>query len=297
MNIVRQEIIITQEISPLPTIPAHAHKGQMGRVVVIGGCGGEVMMVGAPSLAANAALRTGAGLVQMFLPESIRPAALGLAPCSTARVLQNDAKYILSTVKEYGADAVAIGPGLGSSITPEVLAAVLAELTMPVVLDADGLNLLATLGEFKWANAKRTVLTPHPGEARRLLAGRNVDIEVGESENARGTAALALVEAYSCTVVLKGAGSVVTNGQRLYVNGTGNAGLATAGTGDVLTGMIAALLAQKMDPFEASILGTYLHGLAGDFAAEEIGRRAMTAADMLEYLPEAISDHELTESI
>jgi len=268
----------------------------MGRVVVIGGCGGEVMMAGAPVLAANAALRTGAGLVQMFVPESIRTSALVMTPCSTARALKNDSAFILSALKEFGADAVAIGPGLGTTITSDVLAAVLSGLTIPTVIDADGLNLLAELGNFSWANAARTVLTPHPGEARRLLAGRKVDLVLDDSEDARRTAALAIIEAYSCTVALKGAGSVATNGQRLYINGTGNAGLATAGTGDVLTGVIVALLAQQMEPFEASILGIYLHGLAGDFAAEELGRRAMIATDVLGYLPEAISDHELTDS-
>jgi len=292
---VTQNTVITQEISPLPMTDEGAHKGQLGRVVVIGGCGGEVMMAGAPVLAANGALRTGAGLVQLFVPESIRVSALVMTPCSTARALKNDAPYILSALEAFGADAVAIGPGLGSSLTPEVFAAMLSELTIPTVIDADGLNMLATLGDFAWANSEKTVLTPHVGEARRLIAGRHIALDIKESKDSRRAAALAIVQAYACTVVLKGAGSVVTNGQRLYINGTGNAGMATAGTGDVLTGIIAALLAQQMDPFEASILGTYLHGLAGDFAAEELGRRAMNATDVIGYLPEAIHDHELTE--
>jgi NAD(P)H-hydrate epimerase len=100
------------------------------------------------------------------------------------------------------------------------------------------------------------------------------------------------VEATGCTVVLKGHGTVVTNGDRIYTNETGNSGMATGGTGDVLTGVIAGLIAQHMDPFEASILGVYLHGLAGDFAAEELGRHAMTALDVLDYLPEAFVEHE-----
>ncbi len=296
MNAVTNDVIITQEISPLPNIAANAHKGQLGRVVVIGGCGGQVMMAGAPALAANAALRTGAGLVQLFIPESIRTPTLIMTPCSTARTLPNASQAILDGLQDFNADAVAIGPGLGTSITSDVLAAVLQALNIPTVIDADGLNILARLGDFTWPHAKKTVLTPHLGEARRLLSSRHIDLVLDESETSRRAAALALVEAYSCTVVLKGAGSIVTNGRRLYINGTGNVGLATAGTGDVLTGMIAALLAQHIDPIEASILGTYLHGLAGDFAAEELGRRAMLATDVIAYLPEAISDHEIAES-
>jgi NAD(P)H-hydrate epimerase len=104
-----------------------------------------------------------------------------------------------------------------------------------------------------------------------------------------------LVEAYGCTAVLKGHGTIVTNGDRMYINETGNAGMASGGTGDVLTGVIAALLGQHLAPMEAAILGVYLHGLAGDFAAEELGRRSMTATDVIEYLPEALNEYEMTE--
>ena len=115
-------------------------------------------------------------------------------------------------------------------------------------------------------------MTPHPGEARRLLSARGRPCPVDETAPARRQAACDLVAAYGCTVVLKGRHTVVTNGDRLFVNETGNSGMATGGTGDVLTGVIAGLIGQKMDPLEASILGVYLHGLAGDYAAEELGR-------------------------
>jgi NAD(P)H-hydrate epimerase len=129
---------------------------------------------------------------------------------------------------------------------------------------------------------------------RRLLTARDLDRPVEQTLPARRAAACALVEAYGCTTVLKGHHTIVTDGERLYSNETGNAGMATGGTGDVLTGVVTALIGQRMVPLEAAILGAYLHGLAGDFAAEELGRRSMTAMDLIEYLPEAFSEHELT---
>jgi NAD(P)H-hydrate epimerase len=107
---------------------------------------------------------------------------------------------------------------------------------------------------------------------------------------------LALVHEYGCIAVLKGSGTIVTNGERMYINETGNSGMATGGTGDVLTGVIAALIGQKLDPFEAAILGVYLHGLAGDFAAEELGRRSITALDVIEFLSDALREIELSDA-
>jgi NAD(P)H-hydrate epimerase len=139
----------------------------------------------------------------------------------------------------------------------------------------------------------RIVLTPHPSEAKRLLASRGDQREITRTPESRREAALALVDHFGCTVALKGRGTIVTNGDRLYTNETGNSGLATAGTGDVLTGVIAGLIAQKMNTFEAAIVGVYLHGLAADYAAEELGRRSLMATDLLDYLPEAICEHEM----
>jgi NAD(P)H-hydrate epimerase len=162
------------------------------------------------------------------------------------------------------------------------------------VVDADGLNQLATASPSALPDPRHLILTPHPGELRRLLAARGHDMSVAPNSEARRAAACALHEAYGCIVVLKGRGTVVTNGERLYINETGNAGMATGGAGDVLTGVIAALIGQRMDPFEAAILGVYLHGLAGDFASEELGRWSLTATDLIEYLPVAFSEHELS---
>ncbi len=288
------DVILTREISPLPFRAEDAHKGDAGRVIVLGGSCSETVMVGAPALAANAALRGGAGLVRMLLPEPIRAHATVLAPCATARTLPSEADAILRTIDDFDADVVALGPGLGDTLSPGVVAEVIASSTIPLVVDADGLNRLAEAAPQRLADdPARIVLTPHPGEMRRLLRAAGCDRPVERTPESRRDAACALVEAWGCVVVLKGRGTVVTNGQRLYINQTGNAGLATGGTGDVLTGLIAALIGQGMEPFEAAILGVYLHGLAGDFAAEELGRYAMTAMDLLEYLPEAFGEHEL----
>jgi NAD(P)H-hydrate epimerase len=267
----------------------------VGRLVVIGGCDGDVLMVGAPAMAATAAFRSGVGLVQVFVPAPLRTTVAIMAPCATTRTLPTDAAGILTAVDDFKADVLAIGPGLGRSIEPPVLADVLTGFAGPIVVDADGLNLLAETEPFDIPNARRLVLTPHPGELHRLLAARGMDRPMTSEPTSRRAAACALVEAYGCTAVLKGFGTIVTNGDRMYINETGNAGMASGGTGDVLTGVIAGLIGQRMAPMEAAILGVYLHGLAGDFAAEELGRRSLTATDMIEYLPEAFSEYEMTE--
>lgn len=298
------EPTITREIAPLPERREDAHKGDVGRLIILGGFGSndaadvqapDLMMLGAPALAANAALRSGAGLVQLLVPSDLRSPVLSVAPCATARRLIDNHARILSTIHEFRADVLAIGPGLGRSLSPHTLTEILLHFPGPVVIDADGLNLLAEAPKFAAPNPQRIILTPHVGEAHRLLAARGRDLPI-ETTAARRDAACTLHEEFQTIVVLKGRGTLVTNGERLYINDTGNPGMATGGTGDVLTGVIAALLGQKMDPFEAAILGVYLHGLAGDFAAEELGRHSMTAQDVIDYLPDAFCDHESATS-
>ena len=289
------EPIITREIPSFPQRSEDAHKGDVGRIIIIGGCAGETMMVGAPALAARAAFRSGAGLVQVVAPREIQAAVAILAPCATTHTLRPDSKRLLSAIEAFHTDVVAVGPGLGDSLTTDVLRDLLAGFAGPMVVDADALNLLATTERFPVDDPRRIVLTPHPGEMRRLLKGRGVRADFDNSPEQRREAALALVAEYGHTVVLKGHKSIVTDGARIYVNESGNAGLATGGTGDVLTGVVAALLGQKMAPLEAGILGVYVHGLAGDFAAEELGRLSMNATDVLDYLPEAFGEHNLLE--
>jgi ADP-dependent NAD(P)H-hydrate dehydratase len=288
------EPIRTRELAPLPTREENAHKGDAGRVVVVGGAAGPYTMIGACALAANGAFRTGAGLVQLIVPSPIVPALATLTPCSTFRLMPPDGKGLAEMAYEFQADAVAVGPGLGTTISLEALVALLTEFDGPMVVDADALNLLAGTGHFELPSPRRIVLTPHPGEALRLRAGR-YSTPAGEFKNTaeqRQRLALELVRGYGGAVVLKGAGTVVTDGQRLYINETGNPGMATAGMGDVLTGIILALLGQGLDSLDAAMLGTYLHGLAGDFASEELGRLSLMATDLIDFLPEAVCDYD-----
>ncbi len=302
------ELIVTREISPLPDRSLDAHKGDAGRILVIGGCSADTLMVGAPALVANAALRAGAGLVQMLVPADLRQSVCVLAPCATSRSLSDSPQEILRCATEYTANVIAIGPGLGRTLCAETIVRLLDGFDGPCVVDADALNTLASLPPppigmdtgvanpslHRWPihDPHRVVLTPHPGEARRLLDAFGIAKSIDSTPHSRRAAACALVDATGCTVVLKGHGTVVTNGDRIYTNETGNSGMATAGTGDVLTGVIAALIGQHLSPFEAAVLGVYLHGLAGDFAAEELGRHAMTALDVMDYLSEAFVEHE-----
>ncbi|MCH8244142.1 MAG: NAD(P)H-hydrate dehydratase [Planctomycetes bacterium] len=199
-------------------------------------------------------------------------------------------------VTAFGAQVLVIGPGLGQSISSDVVTEFIARFPGPVVVDADGLNAVARATSYDAADPRRVTMTPHVGELKRLLEARGVSCNLDASDESRRAAACALVEAYGCVAVLKGRGTVVTDGDRLYVNETGNSGMASGGMGDVLSGVIAALIGQGMAPLEAAILGVYLHGLAGDFAAEELGRWSITATDLLEYLPEAFCEYDVSES-
>lgn len=280
---------ITHEIAPVPRRGTDVHKGDVGRIVIVGGCHDETVMIGAPALAANAAFRSGAGLVELLVPAELRTAVGVLTPCATLRTVPVDVEGLLEAVAAFRADVVVLGPGLGHTLSPDVVAAFLTRHEGPIVLDADGLNRLAEAGMPTIPDAGRVIMTPHEGEMRRLLG-----VERSAGPTSRRDSARDLVERSGCTVVLKGRGTVVTNGDRMYINETGNAGMATGGSGDVLSGVIAALIGQRMTPLEGAILGVYLHGLAGDFAAEELGRCSMTALDLIDYLAEAFCDHEMS---
>ena len=280
----------SQLITEVPPVPERAdtvHKGDVGRIVIVGGRLDEYGMIGAPGLAANAALRSGAGLVQILTARNAQLAVNLMAPCATTRALPEDAPTPLASAAiQFGADVVAIGPGLDPRVDADAMNDLVSKFSGAIVIDADGLNLLATMGSWQAAWPHQVILTPHPGEMRRLLDGWGINGDVNERQDC----AIALARKTSAVVVLKGAGTVVTEGQRLYLNQTGNSGMATAGSGDVLTGVIAALLGQQMLPFDAATLGVYIHGLAGDIGAEEVGRLSLTATDLVEYLPDALGD-------
>ena len=278
----------TKKIPRLPRRKSDSHKGDFGRVLIVGGSRG---MVGAPALAASAALRAGAGLVKMALPDCIQLTTAALEPCATSLALPDTPAgtfslaaigKIISAAKDH--DVIAIGPGLDQSAAlTKLLAAVIALPNKPVVIDADGLNNLARIKAWPKKVRAKLILTPHPGEAKRLWSG----LSKSAWPKDRQAAALALALACRQTVVLKGAGTIVTDGSRVYKNTTGNPGLATGGTGDVLTGILAALLGQGMSLFDSAVLGVYVHGRAGDLAAEMVGQVSLTATDLLEVLPDA----------
>ena len=282
-------------IAAIPSLPERAddaHKGEVGRILIIGGRMNECGMVGAPALAANAALRVGAGLLQILTTAEAQPTIARLAPCATTRRFSPEGPPPSTIAVEFGADVVALGPGLDPAFSADVILELLKDYSGSVVIDADGLNTLAAAGRWEASWPHQVVLTPHPGELKRLVRGLKIDTNLEDRERAATDLALRTQAA----VVLKGAGTVVTDGERIYVNQTGNSGMATAGSGDVLTGIIAGLLGQQMSRVDATVLGVYLHGLAGDIGAEELGRLSLMAWDLLDFIPEAILELEPEES-
>lgn len=273
---------------PLPARPKDGHKGLFGRVLVVGGNDG---MIGAPTMAGRAALTLGAGLVEIAVPRSILAAALMITPELIGLGLDKaTGKDALLAVGEK-ADAIVIGPGLGQ--TPEVLARLqwLVRLDKPMVVDADGLNLIAKQKRWPSYFKARAVLTPHPGEMKRLgkLIGRD---DVPNDDAGRIGLATEAATVFGQVVVLKGNRTVVTDGHRAYVNHTGDSSLSKAGTGDVLSGMTGALLAQEMDRFDAACAAVYLHGRSGEIAGEKLGMRCVLAHDVIAAIPQAVEEYE-----
>ena len=280
---------MTDAYSPLPLpklLPREAtgHKGTYGKAVIIGG---SVGMSGAVMLSGMSALRGGAGLVQLAVPKEILPIVAGYEPSYMTVPLAMDEQGKIDggeweRVRGLceSATAVAVGPGLGRSKGLTDLVRKLFEtLPQTLVLDADALNALAEIGE-PLKHAGPRILTPHPGEFGRLLK-----CETGEIQQQRISLALSFARQWQVVLVLKGHQTVVTDGEQLALNETGNPGMATGGSGDVLTGLVAALTAQGWPALQAARLGVHWHGLAGDLAAEELGQPSMIASDLVRFLP------------
>jgi ADP-dependent NAD(P)H-hydrate dehydratase len=273
----------------LPPRAADSHKGNFGRALLIGGSRG---MAGAVSLAGMAALRGGAGLVKLAVPDVCVETVAGFEPsymtvplpCDANGRIAGAARETLAAALEE-ATCVACGPGLGQS--DELFALVewlYTSLAKPLVIDADGLNLLAKREEPLAGAGGPRILTPHPGEFRRLCGGEKL-----ASEDAQRRA-VELASRYGVVLVLKGSGTLITDGDRQYRNATGNPGMATGGTGDVLTGLTTAVLGQGLPPLDAARLAVHIHGRAGDLAAETLGQVGMIARDLLDYLPAALRE-------
>lgn len=274
-----QELDHNQVLSILPNRRIDAHKGDFGRVLLLCGSRGYT---GAAALAAMGALRSGAGLVYLAVPESIyaieavkltEPIVLPL-PDKDGKLSSDAVKPVLELLPKM--DAVLVGPGWGKSEGNfAVLQAVLSEFDGPVVVDADGINLLAKHKDLVRGRSSATIVTPHDGEFRRLMP-------LGAD---RPASAVSLARELGCIVLLKGHGTLITDGERCFRNPTGNPGMAVGGSGDVLAGILVSLLGQGLEPLAAAAVGAWLHGAAGDRCAEKMGQYGMLPSDMLMELP------------
>lgn len=281
-------------VASLPRIAARAaegHKGTYGHVLVVAGSRG---MSGAAVLCSGGALRGGAGLVTVATPETAQPIVAAGQPCALTLALPANPEGHMSAAAEpivmsatKRCDVLAVGPGLGGGLgVTSIVTSLLTISEKPIVLDADGLNVL---GPSPSALRRKDplVITPHPGEFARLSGMPIADVQAN-----RESVAVKFAQDYQLVLVLKGHMTLVTDGRRLYRNSTGNPGMATGGSGDVLTGLIAALLGQGLEVFSAAQFGVYWHGLAGDLARDELGELSLIASDLLTYLPRAIRSRE-----
>ena len=263
-----------------PPREQNTHKGDYGKILLL--CGAEGY-TGAPALAAKAALRTGAGLIFLGVPRAVYPiVACKLDAPVVFPLPDENGKLSLAALplileKLEQADACLIGPGLGRSEELDVLVAeVIKNCKCPLVLDADGINAMASHKDVLRGAACPLVITPHEGEFRRLKQ---------TAEQDRVSGAVTLAKELNAVVLRKGHETVITDGDETYVNRTGNAGMATGGSGDVLAGILTALLGQGVPVLDAAATAAWLHGRAGDLAADRLGQYAMGPWDLLEELP------------
>lgn len=258
-------------------IQPKTHKGTQGHALIIGGSYGKI---GAVSLASKAALKTGCGLVTAFLPKC------GYTILQTAipevMVITDAQENYLSKIDfAIKSKAIGIGPGIGQEpATQNALHDFLKSNTKPLVIDADAINILAKNPSWMHLLSPKTILTPHQKELERLIG-------TWENEVQKMQMAIDFSISHQVIVVLKGAPTRIVDGDIIYDNTTGNAALATAGSGDVLTGMITSLLAQSYEPIDAAIIGVYLHGKTADIALPETGHQSFIASDIIKYIGKA----------
>lgn len=272
----------------LPKRKADSNKGDFGKALVVAGSKG---MTGAAVLSAYSLLRSGAGLVTLAVPDSQRAIAAGFYPeLMTVGLPEKDGIISQSAMGKIlkliqGKDVVVFGPGLGKGgdITL-ILEELLSNYHGKLLIDADGLNALGKNINILDKKNCQVVITPHPGEMSRLTG-----VGVDEIQKNRAKTAQEFADKFDVTVVLKGSDTIVAqSGKEIFLNPTGNCGMATAGTGDVLSGVVSAFLGQGMDTFDAARLGVYIHGLAGDIAKEALGEYGMIASDVANNIPKAI---------
>lgn len=272
------ELLTASDVAPLlPHRQRSAHKGDFGHLLVIAGSEGYT---GAPILTAHAAARAGAGLVTLAMPRNIYSVVAGHCP---PEIIPRPFDGIPDTT---GFDAVAIGPGMGQQ--PEIqkiVWKVVSSCSVPMAVDADALNTVAQATTALKKLQRPLVLTPHPGEMARLVRQTAKEVQAHRWEVARSFA-----QEYGVTLVLKGAGTVITDKSgKLWINSTGNPGMAKGGMGDALTGIIGSFLAQGMTPLDAARAGVFVHGLAGDLACDKFGEQAMLPTDLIDHLGAAFA--------
>jgi NAD(P)H-hydrate epimerase len=283
----------------LPERPARGHKGTFGKVLAIAG---SLDYAGAALLVCRSAGRAGAGLVTLAVPESLQPLfAAKVVEATTMALPEDDVEEVdpepaIARIRDHEHDAIVLGPGLRPGLaTTELVRMLLAApeddpSPAPMVLDAEALRSMATLGEWWSGPVRPCVLTPHPGEFARLRAGAGIDadadVDLSADDEARRSAARAAAEAWRQVVVLKGAKTVIAEPDgTVTVAPFENPALATGGTGDVLSGVIGGLLAQGVAPGPAARLGVFLHGTAGDIVRERIGDAGLLASDLPDAVP------------
>lgn len=288
-------------VPALPKRDPAMHKGEAGKLFVVAGSAG---MVGAAALCSRAALRSGAGLVRVGMPWRLAVMVSGRDPNVMTFALPETEDGTLSAMSPAkilkgleGYDVMCLGPGISNNAqTVQAVRNLLPQLDTRLLLDADALNAIAgdlsCLNDFPRGKGL-PILTPHPGEMLRLL-GKEADskLDLRANDDQRRDTAAAFARKHNAVVVLKGRNTVITDGKRLCVNTTGNPGMAKAGMGDVLAGVIGALMAQGFEAFEAACLGAHLHGLAGDMVCARIGEIGMLATDVIEELPHACTRHQ-----
>ncbi|MCC6545238.1 MAG: NAD(P)H-hydrate dehydratase [Nitrospirae bacterium] len=277
----------------VPSRQSDSHKGTNGHALVIAGSIGKG---GAAAMTALSCLRTGAGLLTLAVPKSVQPIVAGkLTEVMTQPLAETDEQTIAADAAEtimaacWDKAVVAIGPGLTTNKeTVSFVKKLIVEISIPLVVDADAINALAGSTELLRERRSATILTPHPGEMGRLTGKSTAEVQQDRIGTARNFAIT-----YGVYLILKGAHTVIAEPSgAVHISPTGNPGMATGGTGDALTGIITGLIAQGVEPSDAARLGVYLHGLAGDIAAQETGMAGMIAGDLIEHIPAAIKQLE-----
>ncbi|WP_420574232.1 NAD(P)H-hydrate dehydratase [Kordia sp.] len=275
------QLIDKFEVLPL-YIPRekYGHKGTYGHSLIVGGSFGKM---GAVTLSSAACLRVGTGLISAYIPECGYTILQTSLP--EAMVICDEGEKHITKI-QYDVEAKAIGMGVGmgtDATTVKALKAFLKTNTTPLIIDADALNILATNKTMLKSVPKKSILTPHPRELERLIGEWSDDFDKLEK-------AKAFAKKYDIVLIIKGAHTITIYDNYLYINNTGNPGMATAGSGDVLTGMLTGLISQDYDPITAAIFGVYLHGKAGDLALSGLGYQALTASDIVDHIGDAYLD-------